>query len=205
MELLLIRHAEPIRVDEGDTDGPADPVLSPRGEDQAARLGTWLTAEPIDAIITSPLRRARETAAPLASMLGLQPEVHHDLAEYDATSGSYIPVEHLRAEKDERWYAMIEGRWEETGGINPREFQARVVPVFETIIERFPGQRVAIIAHGGVVNVFLAHLLGIDKLLWFHCGYTSISRVQAARTGERSIESLNETAHLVATRDEAPR
>ncbi len=57
-----------------------------------------------------------------------------------------------------------------------------------------------VVTHGGVLNVYLAHVLGTGRLLWFHPAYTSISRVAAARTGQRSIESLNETAHLVARR-----
>ena len=72
MELLVIRHAEPVRVTAAESGGaPADPELTPRGHDQAARLADWLAAEGVDHVTSSPLRRARETAAPLASALGL--------------------------------------------------------------------------------------------------------------------------------------
>jgi len=201
VELLLIRHAEPVRVAEGEVEGPADPGLTERGHEQAARLGAWLAAESVDAIVTSPMRRARETAAPLAAALGLEPEIDDGVAEYDATAGSYIPIEELRELKDERWYATIEGRWTDVGGIDPHEFQARVVPGVEALIERHVGQRLAVVAHGGMINVYLAHVLDIHRLLWFHPEYTSISRVQAARAGQRSLSTLNETAHLVAARD----
>ena len=201
MDLLLIRHAEPVRIAEGEVVGPADPGLTPRGHDQAARLGAWIAVEGVDAIVTSPLRRARETAAPLAAALGLEPEIDEGVAEYDAASGSYIPIEELRELKDERWYATIEGRWGDVGGIDPHEFQARVVPAVEALIERHAGQRLAVIAHGGMINVYLAHVLGVDRLLWFHPEYTSVSRVRAARSGERSLCTLNETAHLIGARD----
>ena len=69
------------------------------------------------------------------------------------------------------------------------------------MIARFSGQRVVVVTHGGVINVFLAHVLGIDQLLWFHPEYTSVSRVHAARTGERSVATVNETAHLYARRE----
>jgi 2,3-bisphosphoglycerate-dependent phosphoglycerate mutase len=49
--------------------------------------------------------------------------------------------------------------------------------------------------------VYVAALLGLERHLWFEPGYTSITRVAAARSGERSVVTLNETAHLVATRD----
>jgi 2,3-bisphosphoglycerate-dependent phosphoglycerate mutase len=200
MELVLVRHAQPVRVEQGTVNGPADPGLSDPGHTQAVRLAAWLAVEPIDAVLTSPLRRARETAAPLAAMLDLPAEVVDGVAEYDAAAGEYIPIEELRAAKDERWFATIEGRWTDVGGVDPREFQTRVVPAIEELVERFRGQRVVVVTHGGVLNVYLAHVVGLDRLLWFHPEYTSISRVVAARTGQRNIATLNETAHLTARR-----
>jgi broad specificity phosphatase PhoE len=200
VELLLIRHAEPVRIAAGDVPGPADPGLTARGAEQAARLAAWLTADGVDVIATSPLRRARETAAALADALDLEPIVVDGIAEYDAHSGEYIPIEELRALKDDRWHATIEGRWADVGGVDPREFQQQVVPAIDDLIARNPGRTVAAFSHGGVVNVYLAHVLGIDRLLWFHPEYTSISRVHAARTGPKSVATVNETAHLVATR-----
>ena len=200
MDLVLVRHALPERVEQGSVAGPADPGLSDAGRAQAARLAAWLAAEPIDAVLTSPLRRARETAAPLAAALARDAEVVDGVAEYDAAAGEYIPMEELRAAKDERWYATVEGRWADVGGGDPLEFQQRVVPAVDALIARFAGQRVVVVTHGGVLNVYLAHVVGSGRLLWFHPAYTSISRVVAARTGQRSIESLNETAHLLARR-----
>ena len=202
MELLLIRPAEPVRIAPGEVEGPADPRLTGRGTEQATRLGAWLAAEGVDAIITSPLRRARETAEPLAHALGITPEVDTGVSEYDADSGEYIPIEELRELKDERWQATIEGRWQDAGGVDPVAFQAAIVPAIDAIIERFPGGKVAVVCHGGVINVYLAHVLGIERRLWFHPEYSSIHRVHAARSGgPRSVSSLNEVAHLVATRD----
>ncbi len=200
MELVLVRHAQPMRVEEGTVPGPADPGLSDTGHAQAVRLAEWLAAEPIDAVLTSPLCRARQTAAPLAATLSVTAEVLDGVAEYDAAAGEYIPIEELRATKDQRWFATIEGRWADVGGVDPQEFQRVVVPAVEELIGRFPGQRVVVVTHGGVLNVYLAHVVGTERLLWFHPEYTSISRVVAARTGQRSIATLNETAHLTARR-----
>jgi probable phosphoglycerate mutase len=52
-----------------------------------------------------------------------------------------------------------------------------------------------------VINVYLAALLGLERHLWFEPAYTSVSRVAAARSGPRSVVTLNETAHLVGSRD----
>ncbi len=200
MELVLVRHAQPLRVDEGEVAGAADPGLSEQGQAQARRLAEWLAGESPDAVVTSPLRRARETAAPVAETLGLAVHVDAGITEYDATAGSYIPIEELRAAKDERWFATIEGRWADAGGVDPAVFQRQVVPAMDALIERFPGRRVVVVTHGGVLNVFLAHVLGTETLLFFHPEYTSISRVHAARRGPRSVHTLNETAHLYARR-----
>ena len=201
MELLLIRHAEPVRIAAGEVDGPADPGLNERGADQANRLAEWLRAEHVDEIVASPLRRARATAAPLATALGLDVVIDEGVSEYDADSGEYIPIEELRALKDDRWQATIEGRWEDAGGVDPAVFQKIVVPAMDAIVDRSPGRTVAVVCHGGVINVYLAHVLGIDRHLWFHPEYTSISRVRSARSGPRSVASLNEIAHLLGRRD----
>jgi probable phosphoglycerate mutase len=193
MELLLIRHAEPVRI--VDADGPADPPLAPRGLDQAERLGAWLATEPLDAIWTSPLRRAQETAAAVASHHGLDLVIDDELAEFDKEATSYIPYEELKATKDERFLAMVDGRLEEYD-IDPLDFQAGVVRAIDRVIDANPGGTVGVVCHGGVINAYLGHVLGIDRLLFFLPTYTSISRVAAARTGQRSLVSLNEAAHL---------
>jgi len=201
VDLLLLRHAEPERIAPGTSDAPADPVLTERGREQAGRLARWLGNEVLDAVVSSPLRRARETAEVVGNELEIDVEVVDELMEYDARADYYIPVEELRETRDHHWRAMVEGRWEEIGGEDPERFQRRIVPCIDAIVERFPGGRVAAVCHGGVINVYLAHLLGLERHLWFEPGYTSISRVAASRTGERSVVTLNETAHLVATLD----
>ncbi|MBV8952338.1 MAG: histidine phosphatase family protein [Actinobacteria bacterium] len=202
MELLLIRHAEPLRVGPGETGGePVDPSLTVRGAEQARRLADWLVHEPIDRVLTSPMRRAVETAMPLCTALGVELEIVDGLVEYDANADHYIPVEEMRVNRDDRFVAMVEGRWEEYGGEQPDVFRARIVPALEGIIGRFPGGRVAVVCHGGVINVYLGHLLGIERHLWFEPGYASVSRVAASRLGHRSVVTLNETAHLLGRRD----
>ena len=90
MELVLVRHAQPVRVEEGSVDGAADPGLSAAGHAQADRLAAWLAVESPDALLTSPLRRATETAAPLATAFSVEPEVVEGVAEYDAARSSSI-------------------------------------------------------------------------------------------------------------------
>jgi probable phosphoglycerate mutase len=200
VDLLLIRHAEPERVAPG-TGIPANPSLTARGREQAERLADWLAHEHIDLVLSSPQARARETAAPVAAHHGLAVEIADGLVEYDVQADHYIPMEELRANDDPRLRDMMEGRWESFGGETPKAFTKRVAATIDAIIADNPGRRVAAVCHGGVVNVALAYVLGLDRLLWFDPRYTSLSRVIASRNGPRSIVSLNEHAHLEARRD----
>lgn len=200
MELLWVRHGEPERIAPG-TGVRADPALTPRGTDQAQRLAAWLAFEPIDAIVCSPLRRAVDTAAPIAASCGLEVEVVDGLIEYDSNSDHYIPMEELRLNKDERWQAMVDGRWDAFGADLPEVFQARIDETVTELIARFAGKRAVAVCHGGVINVALGSVLGVAQPLWFEPGYTSLSRMIASRTGIRSVASLNELAHLQAKRE----
>ena len=100
MELLLIRHALPLRVEL--SAGRADPPLSDDGVAQAARLADYLAAEQIDAVYASPLRRARQTAEPLSRRKGLPIVIEDGVAEYDRDSNEYVPMEELKASNDPR-------------------------------------------------------------------------------------------------------
>jgi probable phosphoglycerate mutase len=53
-----------------------------------------------------------------------------------------------------------------------------------------------VVCHGGVINAWTSHLLGLERIFLFEPAYTSVSRYLAASSGERSLLSLNETAHL---------
>jgi 2,3-bisphosphoglycerate-dependent phosphoglycerate mutase len=210
MELILIRHGLPETIH--DAGGPADPGLAPEGHDQARRVTAWLSHEQIDAVYTSPLRRARETADPIAAHFGHDVVVDDELAEYDRDSHFYIPLEDLKASGDPRWHELIAGASSEApaptslGGdveVDPFTFRDVVVLALERVIEANPSRRVAVSCHGGVINAYASHVLGINRPLFFMPGYTSVSRFMAARSGERSVISLNETAHLRATIDHA--
>lgn len=196
MDLLLIRHAEPVRV-EG-ADGPADPPLHERGQAQAARLGEWLAAEPaaIDVLWSSPLLRARQTAQPVSAACGLDVLVEEALAEWDRAANEYIPIEDLRAAKDERWHALISGEAFLASVDDPDTFRAGVVDALEAVVAANPGGRAAVVCHGGVINMYLSWVLGLTAENFFLPHYTSISRVAAARSGIRSVVSINETGHL---------
>jgi len=196
VQLLLIRHAEPIKV--LDPDGPADPPLHGRGHEQSRRLAAWLAAEPLHGVVSSPMQRAQQTATPIAFAHGLDIVIDGELAEFDREASEYVPYEELKATQDPRFVAMALDRLADLA-VDPVTFQAGVVAAMERVIAANPGQTVAVVCHGGVINAYTAHVAGTSRLLWFETAYTSISRMAASRGGHRSIVTLNETPHLRGT------
>ena len=149
MELLLIRHGLPVRR-ELDS-GMADPELSEAGHAQAQHLAEYLSSEKLDAVYASPLRRAHQTAMPLAASQGCEIVLVDEVAEWDRNSNEYVPIEELKAANDPRWQAMLRGEWsvhDET----PEEFRDRIVDAVEKLVTTHGGDTIAIVCHGGVIN-----------------------------------------------------
>jgi probable phosphoglycerate mutase len=197
VELLLVRHALPERV-EVDA-GAADPGLTDVGAQQAERLAEHLDDERIDAVYSSPLRRAIDTVSPVASRHGL-PVVNVDgVAEWDRDASAYVPVEELRAQGDSRFADITRHAWSDMALIVP--FRERVVAAIDALIDAHPGGRIVVGCHAGVINVYLGEVLGlpIDRRGFHYPNYTSIARVAASRSGVRTIVTVNETAHLRGT------
>ncbi|HYD10836.1 MAG TPA: histidine phosphatase family protein [Acidimicrobiales bacterium] len=197
MELLIIRHGLPVRID--DAGGPADPELSELGHRQAQQMADWLRHERITSIWTSPMKRARQTAEPLAAAFGTEAIVDDELAEFDRNSHFYVPIEELKAAGDPRYQQIIKGEQLE-GEVDPYTFREVVTVAIERIIEANRGGAVAIVCHGGVINGYASHVLGIDFPLFFQPHYTSVNRFLASSAGHRSVASLNEVGHLHGTR-----
>lgn len=178
-------------------DGAADPELSADGHAQARLVASYLAEEQIDAVYSSPMKRAVETARPIADAAKLEVVEIEGVAEWDRHSSEYIPVEELKATNDPRWQEMVAGGWNSEE--DPAEFDARVHESLESIISNHRGDRVVVSCHGGVINSYLARVLGLPTSQFFYPNYTSIHRVAASGRGHRSILSVNETAHLRGT------
>lgn len=187
MELILVRHGLPERRDD-----TSDPPLSDIGHHQARRVAAWLADEAIDAVYSSTMLRARQTAEPFAAHRRHDITCHDGICEFDRHTGAYVPMEQLKREDYAAWLRMATGEHQ----VDIGAFQKLVVDTLETIIADHSGQRVAVFCHGGVINVWTAHVLGMAPRLFFEPGYTSIHRYMCARTGQRNVLALNERAHL---------
>ncbi|MEU3014216.1 histidine phosphatase family protein [Nocardia asteroides] len=193
MQLILVRHAQPERV-VGDTTA-ADPGLTGIGGQQAERVPAALAAHDIARIVSSPQRRARETAAPTAAARGLPVEVFDDLAEYDRDLPAYIPIEDAKTDFAEAYARIKAGFLPEQ--IDGAAFTARVLTAIDGLVAAAaPTDTVVAFAHGGVVNVLLADILGLTRPLTFPIDYCSVTRILYSRTGSRTAATINENGHV---------
>lgn len=187
MELVLVRHGLPER-----TAATADPPLTPEGHEQARKVAEWLAPDGFDAVFSSTMLRAIQTAEPFTVLTGHELRQHDGIVEFDRGSGAYTPMEVLKREDYAAWKAFADGSHD----IDIEAFQAMVVAALEGIVTSHPGRKVAVFCHGGVINVWTAHVLGMAPRLFFEPGYTSVHRYMCAGTGQRNVVSLNERAHL---------
>jgi probable phosphoglycerate mutase len=199
MEVILIRHGEPLTVE---TDGePADPELSERGRWQAERVSHWLECEPIDCVVTSSKTRAKQTVAPLARALEIAPLEVRDFDEIDRRATVYAPFQLMPERFPDYWQAIQEQRWADIGWDSFEYFKERVVAAWDGLIASRPGERIAIGCHGGVIGVLAAHVTGVAQQWAFsNPPFASISRVVIGAEGRAQVLSMNEVGHFDATR-----
>jgi len=188
--VVLARHGQAER-------GSSNPGLSARGLDEAHALAAALVAEPFAAVYSSPQQRALETAAPLCRELGLEPQVRNGLAEFDRDCAEYVLLSELKAAGDPRFDACMAGdltAW----GMELATFRAEASEVLGEILDSHAGGHAFVVTHGGVLNVLLGSVLGLDRMWFFHPDNCGISRIVADTDGGVRLASLNETQHLPA-------
>jgi probable phosphoglycerate mutase len=193
VQLILVRHGQPLRVDNAGQ--AADPALAPIGVEQAERVPAALENHRIVRVISSPQRRARETAAPTAAKLGLDVDIMDDLAEYDRDLPSYIPIEDAKVEFRDAYDRIKAGHLPVQ--IDADAFRHRVHDAITEIASTTPAaDTVVVFAHGGVINVTLQDILGLARPLTFPIDYCSITRILFSRTGRRTAATVNENGHV---------
>jgi broad specificity phosphatase PhoE len=150
-EILLARHGETDWNREGRLQGWADLPLNERGREQARGLARTLAAEPIDAVYTSDLARARETGEIVAESHGVPVVVDPGLREIDVGSWEGLTL----SEIEQRFPGA-----EHHDGEAREAHQARVVAAVERIAHDHPGGRILLVSHGGSLRALRRHCIG---------------------------------------------
>lgn len=190
MQLLIIRHALPLRSEPGQG---SDPDLSEEGIEQAKRLPEALARFPIARLVSSPQKRAVQTAEPVAEALGLPIDIDDRLAEYDRDLSHYTPIEEI-SEEDMRRLA----NGELPSGVDESEFLARVKAGVDDIVKAACREdTVAVFSHGGVINALVHDVMGTERLLCVQVDYAGITRLLWSSTREAFfVAGVNSTEHV---------
>jgi probable phosphoglycerate mutase len=192
MQLLLIRHALPYRTAAGEG---ADPELCEEGWEQAGRLPAALARFPITRLVSSPQRRAVQTAEPVAAALGMPIDLDERLAEYDRGLSHYVPLEEARAEGHPEWERMARGELPST--VDTGAFRTRIRAGLHDIVAAAAHEdSIAVFSHGGVINVVLHEVLETTRLLSFPIDYASVTALRYSRRGSVTVAGVNNVEHV---------
>ena len=179
--VLLLRHAE--TAEPGRFHGAESDVgLGPWGHRQAELVAQELARLQPSALYCSAMRRAVETAAPIARVCGLEPTIVTSLHERRMGPLSGVLREAGLAAYEEaklRWRAG-ELAYTHQGGESYLDIRDRVVPAFRELVGRHPGEAIVVVAHGVVIRVLLTSLLDgygphdFDRIGIANCGVNDL-------------------------------
>ncbi|MBL8773424.1 MAG: histidine phosphatase family protein [Phenylobacterium sp.] len=185
--LYLIRHGRPSSTWGGHDD---DPGLDETGQGQARAARDWLLSRPQDErprlVVSSPLRRCRETAEPTAQALGVTIEVDPVVGEIPTPSG-------LSAAERPAWLRRaFEGVWSDIRG--DLDYDAWRGEIVESLSRR---GHTAVFSHYVAINAAVSRLLGVDQVLAFRPDHCSITVLETDGGTVRLVEKGAEAATQV--------
>lgn len=203
--LILLRHGQTELSVERRYSGHGDPELTELGQKQAAAaaraLATRLSGQGVEpaVVLSSPLRRARQTAAAVAETTGADLEVRPGLIETDFGGWEGLTFTEARERDPE-----LHGRWlgsadvEPPGGESFRAVGERVEAERARIVEEFAGRTVVLVSHVTPIKMLLRTALGAgDEVLYrMHLDLACLNIADFYPDGGASVRLVNETSYL---------
>lgn len=207
--ICLVRHGETAWNAEKRIQGQIDISLNPAGLAQAEAAARWLSSQSVAALYSSDLQRAQQTAGCIAGVLGLSPHLLAAMRERRYGLFEGLTYSEARTRHPAHYHAF-ETRQPDfalpQGGESLRQLYERVTVCLGEVAVRHPGQTVALVTHGGVLDIVNRFVRGnpLDLPRDFLIPNAGINCITCAG-GVWAIESWAETAHLLAaSRDELP-
>ena len=199
-ELIFIRHGETDWNRQQCFQGQIDVDLNATGLAQAQRLAARLASDPADVLISSDLGRALQTAAPLGLAWALQAAPMRALREqsFGVLEGLDVPT--IKARHADLWQEWLAHRADfclPGGGESLRQFHDRVLAAVREIADTHAGRRVAVVTHGGVLDMLWrsARSLPLDGLRRCAIPNVGINRLRWRASGLH-IDIWGDHAHL---------
>ncbi len=195
--LLLIRHGENEYVKTGKLAGRLPEVhLNERGQKQAVELAEALGNVPIKAIYSSPMERARETAAPLAEKLGLELQIHAGLLETQIGDWAGQELKALRKLPEWKIVQGAPSRFRFPNGESFAECQLRIVGALEALSQAHKAEEIiAVVSHADPIKLATAYYLGmpLDHFQRLGCDTASLTVLMLGEKGVQ-LTKLNQRA-----------
>ena len=168
--------------------------LSPLGHQQVQALADYFHRHPPHVMYASPMKRVRQTLAPLAKQTGLEPVVLEGLREVDFgewTGLSWDQVYERFKVSAFNWLDQLEAGGI-TGAETTQDFRMRVADALKQIIQESTHKEIAVVCHGGTIRMLLSVLLDLPftKMAAFDVEYASITRVKVTPS-KTEVELLN--------------
>jgi broad specificity phosphatase PhoE len=177
--------------------GRTDVDLNDVGREQAEQLARRLSSERIDGVYSSDLKRAMQTAGPIARAHGMAVTPRKELRELNVGE-----LEGKHPEDIEREYGPLEGMWQDgewsaPGGETLGQFNARVAGFVEGLKSQQEEGTFVVVAHGGSLRSLISGFLGIDPPDWWRISLDGASLSILDLHPERAVLALmNDTCHL---------
>lgn len=199
MRLILVRHGATANNAEGRFTGQSDVPLSPLGVRQAEAVAGALATESLDAIVTSDLARARQTAERIAHRTGAPLELDANLREIGMGAWEGLTFADIQRDYPVEW-----AQWRERGqffappgGESPDALLARANETLERCRRAHPAGAVLWVTHGGLIGAFVCRTLGMALRHRDQLRRDNAAISELALTEPRAmLVRLNETAHL---------
>jgi len=197
--VLMVRHGSTEHSLEGRFSGRNDLPLDERGRRQARAIAAHIASlNPVDEVISSPLRRARETAQALVDRVGGTVEVHDGLIETEFGEWEGLTID----ETHTKWPDLL-ATWLKQADIAPpsgesfQDVEARALQALQEILGRYRGKRVVLVSHVTPIKTLLRLALGApqETMFRFHLDTASLSVVDYYADGTSSVRTINNAEH----------
>jgi broad specificity phosphatase PhoE len=198
IRVFVARHGETEWNREGRWQGQGGPGLNQTGREQAATLAARLAALKLDALYTSDLARAIETAEIVAAATGLIAIADAGLREVDVGDWRGLTREQVAHSHPNGYRRWLQGEAGWSGGETYEQMHARAVAAVAAIVAGATGERIAIISHGGAVRALAANAVGLpkhDRLRIDGARNCSLTTLQYGPYGIRLV-GYNDDGHL---------
>jgi broad specificity phosphatase PhoE len=203
--VLLVRHGQSVGNAEQRFGGHTPTPLSALGHAQAEATARALSEESVTAIYSSDLLRAVETAAPLASALGLEINTTEAFRERSVGRMEGLTFEEAARQYPDEYAALLRRDFEHvlTGGESYRQMLDRAARALDRIIKLHNGGTIAVFSHTGTICILALHLMGaLDapalRPVWISSSNCGVSRFSLHADGFLRVLSINDTRHLAS-------